>query len=133
MSDSIPDGAFFSESALIDMAARMDPGLKARVIDGSLLVELTDALNTKVEKQGAMMSFSWENLAPPRDRRPGHVETTPKSEAWLAERELFALEWEKQRAYGIKNGFLEQESCYECGGADVVTTNTEDKEWVYDE
>lgn len=133
MSDSIPDGAFFSESALIDMAARMDPSLKARVIDGSLLVELPDALNTKIEKQSALMSFSWEQLAPPRDRRLGHTETTPKSEAWLAERELFALEWGELQARGFKEGFLEHGECYECGGEQEVTTNTEDEKWVYDD
>lgn len=137
MSDDIPDGAFITESALIDMAARMDPSLKARVIDGSLIVDIATDLNAKIQKQYVPISFTWEQLvsASPweQDRKPGHTETTPKSEAWLAERELFATGWEQHRAYGIKNGFLEQDSCHECGGGDVVTTNTEDREWVWDE
>lgn len=88
----------------------------------------------RVRKVGLRLPLSQEFLIESfTPLEPGHVEVTPKSPEWLAERELFAEAWEAMKAEGLRRGFLGHEPCYECGGELSVTTDVEDRRWVPDE
>lgn len=49
----------------------------------------------------------------------------PRPPEWLKARDDYAARWNALRQEGYENGWLEHEHCYECEGADTVTTDTE--------
>lgn len=93
----------------------------------SFVDALPEIINQSILKRGAKISFSWEQLAPPR---PGHNVVTPKSRWWLARRAVFVWFWSRLEAWGLRRHFLEYGSCYECSGTVEATEHIEDERWV---
>lgn len=85
----------------------------------------------RIVKIGMIVPISLESfMEGPVSGRDGHLEITPKTPAWLAERAAFVAEWQRLTAEGEALGFLEREPCYECGGELRPTQHTEDTKWV---
>lgn len=62
------------------------------------------------------------------DNRPTTIEERPADPHWLAKRKKFKKRWKRMVKDGLREGWLEHDHCYECGGELKVTTNTTD--WV---
>lgn len=87
----------------------------------------------EIQKRGAIVSLTWEQIQDANRGINGHVEVTPKSPHFLEARAEFKKAWDSLTEVGLRLGYLEQEPCYECGGELMVTTNTEDRKWVSDD
>lgn len=72
-------------------------------------------------------------LGPRELRRQGHSEVTPFTAAELKDRTKAVREWTKLTKRLVKRGYLAHCECYDCGGELVPSTETEHREWVYDE
>jgi hypothetical protein len=62
------------------------------------------------------------------DNHPTTMEERDVDPAWLKARKKFRKEWRRIVKQGLREGWLEHDHCYECGGELKVTTNT--TEWV---
>lgn len=66
-------------------------------------------------------------------RRKGHYEESPKDPKFLSAREAWTERWKRLTEEGLELGYLEEGSCYECGGEIRPTTDVVNRTWVYDE